>query len=63
MREVRNSKNIPAMLLINLAYAIYSYTNASKYIRPQRLNLSTAGRWRILISLCCLHISISLWSL
>jgi len=23
--------------------------------------MSTAGRWRISISLCCLHISISLW--
>jgi len=32
MRAVRNTKNIPAMLLIDLAYAIYSHTNAGKYI-------------------------------
>jgi len=32
MREVRNSKNIHSMLLIDLAYAIYSHTNAGKYI-------------------------------
>jgi len=31
-------------------------------IDPKRLNLSTAGRLRISISLFCLHISISLWS-
>jgi len=32
MKEVRNSKNITAMLLIDLVYAIYSHTNAGKYI-------------------------------
>jgi len=35
MGEVRNSKNIPSMLLIDLAYAIYSHTNAGKYIGAQ----------------------------